>query len=280
MALTCILQPNAMTTAHNLAFLGAGNMARALLHGCLTRGGTPREQLGGHRRGARGGGARHERLGVRGFASNAEACAWSTAIVLAVKPQVLPGVLREIAPLVTPEQLVVSIAAGVPIARIVEGLSGHARVVRAMPNTPAMVGEGATAISVAGGATAEDVAEAEALFGSVGTVVQVPESLMDAVTGLSGSGPAYAFIAIEALSDAGVRAGLPRDVATKLAAQTLLGASKLALTTGEHPGKLKDMVTSPAGTTIAGVAALERGGLRSALMAAVEAATARSKELG
>lgn len=269
-----------MTTAHNLAFLGAGNMARALLHGCLTRGGTPREQLAVTDVLPAAVAHVTSELGVRGFASNAEACAWSTAIVLAVKPQVLPSVLREIAPYVTREQLVISIAAGVPIARIVEGLSGHGRIVRAMPNTPAMVGEGATAISAAPGATAEDVAEAEALFGSVGTVVQVPEPLMDAVTGLSGSGPAYAFIAIEALSDAGVRAGLPRDVATKLAAQTLLGASKLALTTGEHPGKLKDMVTSPAGTTIAGVAALERGGLRSALMAAVEAATARAKELG
>jgi len=189
-------------------------------------------------------------------------------------------VLFEIAPALTPDKLVISIVAGVPAARISEGLGGHARVVRAMPNTPAIVGEAATALASGRAATQEDLTVADELFRSVGLVVHVAEGLMDAVTGLSGSGPAFVFIAIEALSDAGVRAGLPRDIATKLATQTIVGAGKLALETGEHPARLKDMVTSPGGTTIAGVAALEREGYRNALMCAVEAATARSRELG
>jgi len=268
-----------MTIARKLAFLGAGNMARALLRGCLARAELSPDQLGATDVSAE---ARAEvtRLGPRTFDSNAEATAWATTLVLAVKPQVLPQVLADIAPVLTPDKLVISIAAGVTIARITEGLQGHPRVIRAMPNTPALVGAGATAMSSSPGATADDLLEASALFGSVGSVVEVGEGLMDAVTGLSGSGPAYAFMAIEALSDGGVQAGLPRDVATRLAAQTLLGAAKLALETGEHPGRLKDMVTSPGGTTIAGVAALERAGFRFALMQAVEAATARAKALG
>jgi pyrroline-5-carboxylate reductase len=280
MALRVYSGANPMTTGRNLAFLGAGNMARALLRGCLSRAGLPPERLAATDIAPELLAQLARELGVRTFASNAEACGWAQLIVLAVKPQVLPAVLSEIAPHITGEKLVISIVAGVPSARIARELGGHARVVRAMPNLPAIVGEAATAIVADEGASADDLAEAEALFGSVGAVVRVAESMMDAVTGLSGSGPAYVFIAIEALSDAGVRAGLPREVASKLAAQTLLGASKLALESNEHPGKLKDMVTSPAGTTIAGVAALERERFRAALLAAVEAATARSKELG
>jgi pyrroline-5-carboxylate reductase len=269
-----------MTTGRNLVFLGAGNMARALLRGCLVRAGLAPEHLAATDVSPAALAQLTAEHAIRTFASNAEATAWASVIVLAVKPQVLPAVLFEIAPAITPDKLVISIVAGVPSERIVEQLGGHARVVRAMPNTPAIVGEGATAIVGGRDAAPEDLAVAEELFRSVGIVVRVAESMMDAVTGLSGSGPAYAFMAIEALSDAGVRAGLPRDVALKLSAQTLLGAAKLAIETGEHPGRLKDMVTSPAGTTIAGVAALERAGFRHALLAAVEAATARSKELG
>jgi pyrroline-5-carboxylate reductase len=269
-----------MTTGRNLVFLGAGNMAQALLRGCLARAGLLPEHLGATDASPAALARVASEYAVRTFANNADAVQWASVVVLAVKPQVLPGVLFEIAPHVTPDKLVISIAAGVPSARISDGLGGHERVVRAMPNTPAIVGEGATAIVGGRGATPQDLAVADELFRSVGIVVQVAESMMDAVTGLSGSGPAFAFIAIEALSDAGVRAGLPRDVASKLAAQTLLGAGKLAVETGEHPARLKDMVTSPAGTTIAGVAALERAGYRHALIAAVEAATARSKELG
>jgi pyrroline-5-carboxylate reductase len=269
-----------MTTGRNLVFLGAGNMARALLRGCLVRAGLAPEHLAATDVSPAALAQLTADHAIRTFADNAEAAAWASVIVLAVKPQVLPAVLFEIAPAITPDKLVISIAAGVPSERIVEQLGGHPRVVRAMPNTPAIVGEGATAIVGGRGAGADDLAVAEELFRSVGIVVRVAESMMDAVTGLSGSAPAYVFMAIEALSDAGVRAGLPRDVATKLAAQTVYGAGKLAIETGEHPGRLKDMVTSPAGTTIAGVAALERAGFRHALLSAVEAATERSKQLG
>lgn len=270
-----------MTTGRKIAFLGAGNMARALLRGCLERARIEREQLGASDLAQQALAELGREFGIRTFANNAEAASWADVIVLAVKPQVIPSVLSELASLpVITSKLVISIAAGVTSEQITAALGASTRIVRAMPNTPAMVGEGATAIAATRNATAEDMAEAEALFASVGTVVRVAESAMDAVTGLSGSGPAYVFIAIEALSDAGVRAGLPRDVASKLAAQTLLGAAKLALESGEHPGRLKDMVTSPAGTTIAGVAALERAGFRHALLAAVEAATARARELG
>jgi pyrroline-5-carboxylate reductase len=269
-----------MTTACNIAFLGAGNMARALVEGCLGRGGFTAQQLAATDVSEPARTKIERELGVRVFRSNAEAVRWASVIVLAVKPQVLPLVLAEIGPQLTPDHLVISIAAGVGSERLREGLDGHARVLRAMPNMPATVGAGATAIAAGGGATPDDLTFAKALFESVGEVVVVPESSMDAVTGLSGSGPAYAFVAIEALSDAGVRAGLTREVATKLAAQTLLGAARMVLESGEHPAKLKDMVTSPGGTTIAGLAAAERAGLRHALYAAVEAAVARAKELG
>jgi pyrroline-5-carboxylate reductase len=269
-----------MTTASQIAFLGAGNMARALLQGCLGRGGYRPAQLAATDVSADARAKLASELGVHVFPHNHEAVRWASVVVLAVKPQVLPIVLGEITPALTPDKLVISIAAGTGSERLRDGLGGHARIVRAMPNTPAMVGAAATAIAAGRGATPEDMSFASALFASVGEVVVVPESSLDAVTGLSGSGPGYAFVAIEALSDAGVRAGLPRDVATKLAAQTLLGAARMVLETGEHPAKLKDMVASPGGTTIAGLAAAERAGLRHALQAAVEAAVARAKELG
>lgn len=269
-----------MTTGRKIAFLGAGNMARALLRGCLERGRLASGQLAATDVSQETVARLGTELGILTFSSNASAAEWADVVVLAVKPQVLPSVLTDIEPVMSGDKLLVSIAAGVSCAQIAGAFASTPRVVRAMPNTPALVGEGATAIAAGTAATADDLAEVEALFKSVGTVVRVAEALLDAVTGLSGSGPAYAFIAIEALSDAGVRAGLPRDVATTLSAQTLLGAAKLVLESGEHPGRLKDMVTSPAGTTIAGVAALERAGYRSALHAAVEAAVARSKELG
>lgn len=255
-------------------------MASALLRGAVRRGGRAPQSLAVTDLRAAARESLKQELDVLEFASNAEACAWADEVVLAVKPQVLPAVLSEIRGSLRANTLVISIAAGVPILRLQTALGGHAKLVRAMPNTPALVGEGATALTCGAGVTADELEAARQLFAATGSVVSVPEHLMDAVTGLSGSGPAYAFVAIEALSDAGVRAGLPRDVATTLAAQTLLGAAKLLLETGEHPGKLKDMVTSPGGTTIAGVAALEREGFRNALHAAVAAATARSKELG
>ena len=178
------------------------------------------------------------------------------------------------------EQIVISIAAGIPISRFLEKFSEKAKIIRVMPNTPCLVGSGASALCSSKDTEEEDISIALELFSSVGIVERVPESLMDAVTGLSGSGPAYVFQFIEALSDAGVRVGLTREQSLKLAAQTVYGSSRLLLETGEHPGKLKDMVTSPGGTTIAGIHALEKGGIRSTVIDAVVAATNRSNELG
>jgi pyrroline-5-carboxylate reductase len=192
----------------------------------------------------------------------------------------MPGVLEELRSLLKPSQLVISIAAGVTLSALSQALGDRVRLVRVMPNTPCLVGQGASGFAMGRAATQEDAALTMSLLSTVGIAVQVPESLLDAVTGLSGSGPAYAFEMIEALSDGGVFAGLPRDVATRLAAQTLLGAAKMVLATGQHPGALKDAVASPGGTTIAGLHELERGGLRGTLMNAVVAATRRSQELG
>jgi pyrroline-5-carboxylate reductase len=204
----------------------------------------------------------------------------SEIVVLAVKPQIMRKVLDEVADKVRPEALVISIAAGIPIAAIEQRLRPGTRVVRTMPNTPALVDAGATAISAGGHATAADLADAKRIFDAVGITVTLDEYQLDAVTGLSGSGPAYIFLILEALSDAGVKVGLSRRTATLLAAQTLLGSAKLLLETNEHPGRLKDMVTSPGGTAITGLHVLEHGGLRTTLMDAVEAATKRSHELG
>ena len=209
--------------------------------------------------------------------SNADLMAAADLIVLAVKPQTLDGVLKEVAPLVEPRHLFVSIVAGVTLHRLSVALGPTARLVRVMPNTPALVGASATGVA---GGSQEDAALVEKLFAAVGVAVRVPEPLLDAVTGLSGSGPAYVFVLIEALADGGVRAGLPRDVALKLAAQTVLGSAKMVLETGTHPAALKDAVASPGGTTIAGLHALEQAGFRAGLMNAVVAASTRATELG
>ena len=219
-------------------------------------------------------------LGVETTADNREAAKASRILILAVKPQTMAEVLSGLSGVVGRSHLVISIAAGIPIQFIEDRLRKGIRVIRVMPNTPALVGEGMAALASGSAATEADLAEARRIFDAVGLTVVVKEDLMNAVTGLSGSGPAYAFIMIEALSDAGVRMGLSRDIALKLSAQTLLGAARLCLQGGKHPGELKDMVTSPAGTTIAGIKALEEGKIRATLIAAVEAATLRAKELG
>jgi len=211
---------------------------------------------------------------------NRKAARDADIVILAVKPQGIGEVLEELAPVIDRKKLVVSIAAGIPIRFIAERLKKGIPIVRVMPNTPALVGEGAAALAAGEAASGADLAVARGIFDALGVTVVVKEDLMDTVTGLSGSGPAYGFIIIDALSDGGVLMGLPRDVATKLAAQTLLGAAKLYLDSLKHPGELRDMVTSPGGTTIAGIRALEKHGLRSALIQAVEAATLRSQELG
>lgn len=265
-----------------IGFIGGGAMAEALLGGLLAAGHS-REKLCVFDPVA----ARREHLkttlGVGLCETNAAVVAASDVVVLAVKPGLVPGVLRALdasqSDLARP--LWVSIAAGVSLQSIAAALGTSARVVRAMPNTPALVRCAATAFCAAASATAEDREAARALFETVGLAWEAPnEGLLDAVTGLSGSGPAYVFLFLEALADAGVRMGLPRDASHALACQTVLGAATLAQTSGRHPAELKDQVTSPGGTTIAGVERLEALGLRAAVHAAVEAATARSRELG
>lgn len=220
-----------------------------------------------------------EQTGTRTVGTNREVAQQSKIVFLSVKPQQIAQVLSELRDAIQPHHLIVSIAAGVSLKTLANGLSENARLIRVMPNTPALVGYGASAFSRGAKATNDDSAIVQRLLSNVGVAVEVPEKLLDAVTGLSGSGPAYVYQIIEALSDGGVRMGLPRDTATKLAAQTVLGAAQMVLTTGQHPGQLKDAVTSPGGTTIAGLHALERGGLRGTLMNAVEAATNRAREL-
>jgi pyrroline-5-carboxylate reductase len=221
-----------------------------------------------------------EKHGVRTTTDNHELVRDVDVVVLSVKPQVIDKVLAAIGQDIRPTQLVVSVAAGVPVAAMESRLPEGTRVVRTMPNTPATVDAGATAIAPGTHATPEDLDVAHELFSAVGRVVTLDESLLDAVTGLSGSGPAYVMLMIEALADGGVKVGLHRDTALLLAAQTVYGSAKLLLETGEHPGRLKDMVTSPGGTAIAGLHTLESGGLRRTLIDAVEAATNRSAALG
>jgi len=263
-----------------IGFLGAGKMATALARGWLTAGLTRPERLLASDPLADARQAFTETCQVRAGADNREVVAASELIVLAVKPQSMTALLAEIRPVVTNRHLVVSIAAGIGLQQLATGLGSERRLIRVMPNTPCLVGASASGYSPGGTATAEDVAIVDRLFKAVGLAFRLPESLLDAVTGLSGSGPAFIYVVIEALSDGGVRMGLPREVATALAAQTVLGAAKMVLETGSHPGVLKDMVASPGGTTIAGLHALERAALRGALMDAVEAATRRSIELG
>ncbi len=202
-------------------------------------------------------------------------------ILLCTKPNLVPTVLREASVASAGKPLlVISIAAGITISTLEAAASGRIRVIRAMPNTPALVGKGAAGYCLGSRATREDAATARMLLGAVGLAVEVPERLMDAVTGLSGSGPAYVYLIIEALADGGVLVGMARPDAMLLAAQAVLGAAAMVLETGDHPAVLKDMVTSPGGTAIAGLAELERHGLRSALIDAVRAATVRASELG
>lgn len=261
-----------------VGFLGAGQMATALARGFVQSGFLPAERIVASDPLAETRNRFTSETGARCLASNEEVARTADVLFLAVKPQQMPAVLGELSGVATQRHLLVSIAAGVPLKSMAR-LGDDFRLVRVMPNTPCLLGAGASAYALGGAATEEDGALVERMLSTVGLAVKVPEKLLDAVTGLSGSGPAYAYLMIEALSDGGVRMGLPRDVATKLAAQTLLGAARMVLETGKHPGALKDAVTSPGGTTIAGLHALERGGLRGCLMDAVEAATSRATEL-
>jgi pyrroline-5-carboxylate reductase len=254
-------------------------MAEALIRGLVHAGVADKGQIVGSDPRVERRAEMSDRYGVRVEADNVVVASASDILVLSVKPQVMAKVLDQVGPHIRPHALVVSIAAGVPLDAI-ESKLPQARVIRTMPNTPALVGAGATAIAAGGHATDADLDATKKIFDSVGTTVILEEYQLDAVTGLSGSGPAYIFLIIEALSDAGVKMGLSRHTAQALAAQTVLGSARLLIETNEHPGRLKDMVTSPGGTAIAGLHTLEAGGLRTTLMNAVEAATIRSRELG
>ncbi|MFQ3649365.1 MAG: pyrroline-5-carboxylate reductase [Gemmataceae bacterium] len=260
-----------------IGFLGAGRMASALARAWIDANLLAADQV----LAADPNPAAREAFGLPSTSENLLVVEHSDVLVLAVKPQTLGEVCPEIREAVQRRKpLVISIAAGVPIARLASQLGHSTRLVRVMPNTPCLVAASASAYSPSYHATTDDVALVQRLFEAVGKAVAVPEPLLDAVTGLSGSGPAFVYQFIEALSDGGVRVGLPRDLATMLAAQTVLGAAKMVLETGRHPGQLKDEVTSPGGTTIAGLHELERGGLRGVVMNAVEAAARRASEIG
>ena len=269
-----------MALGKKIAVIGAGNMGEALIAGMLTAKAAAPDDIHATDIVAERLEQTKARYGVRVGVNNGAAAGWSDIVLLAVEPQVLDHVLDDLRSVLTESRLILSVAAGYPITRIASRLAPGARVVRCMPNQPSVVQAGLSALAWGKHVTAEDEQSARAIFESVGKVVVVEERLMDAVTGLSGSGPAYIFLIIEALADGGVKMGLPRDAALALAAQTVLGAARMALETGEHPGRLKDKVTSPGGTTVAGLHALERGRLRASLMDAVEAATKRSQELG
>jgi pyrroline-5-carboxylate reductase len=266
-----------MDERRGLAVLGGGKMGEALLAGLVRRSG-PDGVVVCERHPERGAelAARYgvDVVDVPGAAARAR------VLVLAVKPQDLPALLQALAPVVDPGHLVVSIAAGFPTAAIEAALADGVPVVRAMPNTPALVDQGMSVLSAGASAGEAELDEAEALLSTVGRVARVPEYQQDAVTALSGSGPAYFFYLVEAMVDAGVLLGLPRALTSELVVQTALGAAVMLRESGEHPAQLRDAVSSPGGTTIAGIRELERHSVRSALIAAIEAAAQRSVELG
>jgi len=268
-----------MAVDHTVAFIGAGNMAGALIRGLVGTGTVSADRIIAADPDRARLEALQAELGVRTAKDNAEALASADVVVLATKPQVFPQVLPGIGAGLRPGALVVSIAAGISTKLIERALPEGAHVVRTMPNTPALVGAAATALAGGTHATDEDLALVEALFQSVGLCVRVPEHQIDAVTGLSGSGPAYVFAMIEALRDAGAREGLAEETSLRLAAQTVLGAARLLLEQDESPETLRARVTSPGGTTRAGLDALEASGFAATVGGAVRAATRRSNEL-
>jgi pyrroline-5-carboxylate reductase len=269
-----------MPSKLTIGFLGAGKMATALAKGFVRADLVTAKQIIGSDPSEAARAAFARDIGSKTTAFNSEVAQFAQVLLLAVKPDQVGNVLNEIREDITGKHLIISIAAGVPLAKLEHALPAGTRIIRVMPNTPALVGASATAFALGKSALGQDAAVAQELFSSVGDAYQLKESLLDAVTGLSGSGPAYVYLVIEALSDGGVASGLPRDVATRLAAQTVLGGAKMVLETGQHPGALKDMVASPGGTTIEGLHELEKGKLRATLINAVRAATEKSRKLG
>jgi pyrroline-5-carboxylate reductase len=269
-----------MQQQKTIGFIGAGNMAGAMIRG-LVKGGLPGKRILAFDVDRKKLGALSREYHLRLAKSNRELIGQCGAVVLAVKPQVVDAVLHELGPLSARSPLVLSIAAGIPIRRLRAGLGPESRIVRAMPNTPALIGRGISGYCAGPKVSPAERKLARSILEALGPALEFhDESLLDAVTGLSGSGPAYVYLIIEALSDGGVKMGLPREAALALAARTVAGAAAMVIETGEHPAKLKDMVTSPGGTTIAGLAVLEKARVRSALIQAVEKATRRAKELG
>jgi pyrroline-5-carboxylate reductase len=269
-----------MASKLTVGFLGAGKMATALAKGFVKAGLITDKQIMASDVSERARSAFAKEIGCKVTASNSDVANFAEVLILAVKPDQVLGVLADIRMEFTSKHLLISIAAGVTLTKMEAALNDGARVIRVMPNTPALVGASASAFAPGKNSTDADAAQTLKLLSAVGLAFQVKESLLDAVTGLSGSGPAYVYLFIEGLSDGGVASGLPRDVATKLAAQTVLGAARMVLETGQHPGALKDMVTSPGGTTIEGLHELEKGKFRGTVMSAVRAATEKSKKLG
>ena len=270
-----------MLKEKKIGIIGTGNMGEALLNGLVhSKSAVPKNILCSD--------IRKDKLkemqelyGVVPKKTNREVATQAEIIIYAIKPQIMASILTETADCLDMSKLIISIAAGVPMAAIESHLNKELRLIRAMPNIAAAVKEGATAIAAGKNARKGDIRLAKAIFDSVGKTVYIEENiLMDAITGLSGSGPSYIFVIVDALADAGVKMGLSRQDALLLSSQTVLGAAKLLMETKEHPGQLKDRVTSPGGTAIAGLHTLEKGGLRTTLINAVEAATNRSKELG
>ncbi|KAM5550779.1 pyrroline-5-carboxylate reductase-like [Rosa sericea] len=265
------------TETYKLGFIGAGKMAESIARGVVRSGILPPDRITtSHssitRRKA------FESFGVHLLPRNDDVVEASDILIFSVKPQVVKDVVLQLRPLLSTKKLLVSIAAGVKLKDL-QDWAGHSRFIRVMPNTPSAVGVAASVLSLGGAATEQDGDLIAELFGSVGKIWKADEKLFDAITGLSGSGPAYIYLAIEALADGGVAAGLPRELALGLASQTVLGAASMATSSGKHPGQLKDDVTSPGGTTIAGIHELEKGGFRGILMNAVVAAARRSREL-
>jgi len=263
-----------------IGIIGTGNMGEALISGLIyARSSVPKNIICSD--------VRKDKLksiqdayGVVTTTSNIDVVKASEIVIYAIKPQIMASILRETASHLDMSKVIISIAAGVPLAAIESCLNKDLRLIRVMPNIAASVKEGAAAIAAGKHASKGDLKLAKAVFDSVGKSIIIEEEFMDAITGLSGNGPAYIFLIVDALADAGVKMGLAREDALLLAAQSVLGAAKLLLETGEHPGRLKDRVTSPGGTAIAALHTIEEGGLRTTLINAVEVGTNRSKELG
>jgi pyrroline-5-carboxylate reductase len=263
-----------------IGVVGAGKIGAAIARGVIRAGLASKEQVTASDVSEQLRAAIVKELDIKATPDNSALCDFADIVILAVKPQIVDPVAKEISRKIGKSKLLVSVAAGVPIARIEANLQKGARVVRVMPNIPCVVGAGAAGFAGGTNATAADLEKVGAILNSFGIGMAVEEKYLDAVTGLSGSGPAYVFLFMEALADGGVQVGLTRDVALKLAVQTVYGAAKMALESNKHLGELKDEVTSPGGTTIAGLYAMEQKGFHGTVMDAVVSATRRSQELG